>query len=565
MTVHFMNTKGKTYTQDLPFPGFMGWIKDWDLGGTYTDHITCENCNGSGLKKEFNEITLFGYNIHELSKKPVEHLAELIKKTPLLPDSPAFLKGIWNMLEQKISFMVQTGLSYIHINRFSSSLSAGEAQRIKLTTLLGNEMNNIVLLLDEPTRGLHSSEINNLTGILKNICKLNNTLIVVEHDSAFIRAADHIVELGPGPGIKGGEIIAEGNLEAIHQKNTISSKWLLSPFPSVNKVRRRPENWLKVNGAIENNLKVQSAKIPLNMLVGICGVSGSGKSTLIIDTIARALIPVKQTSSVAYEPIAPGKHDSIEGAPKKVVLVDQSVADIVDIAGYLGIDSVLHAIYLESEASVAQGFNKNIYKKSCSECKGKGIIKVSMEFLSASHIPCESCGGTGYAPEAWVVKINDLSLPELFLKNVEEIYHLWKDDDKISSILENVIKVGLGYLVFQQPPHSLSSGEAQRLKLAMALNRKTVSETLYILDEPTVGLHNEDVQNLIDALHELVKRGNSVWVVEHHLNILASCDYLIEMGPKGGPKGGKIIAEGTPEFLSTLDTPTAKSLKSILQ
>ncbi len=565
MTVRFENTKGKAYTQILPFPGFQGWVINWDIGGTYTDRLCCPGCGGSGLKPEFNEITLLGYNIHELCQISIEELNIVLKDTKEKAISIPLLRKVWYSLEQKLQFMLQTGLSYVNLGRFSSTLSAGEAQRIKLTTLLENEMNGLLVLLDEPTRGMHSTEVSNLIDALIKIKTRGNTLIVVEHDTNVMQAADTMIEIGPKAGNHGGEIVASGKLEQLLQLDTVTTKWIKSPYPYVKRTRRQPKGFVTIVNATENNLKIEKLDIPLGTLTGICGISGSGKSTLITDTIARSQIKRKQTTSVSYELMATGHYESIIGIPKKVVMVDQSKVDITNIARYIGIDKLLIEIYQSNEASFVKGLNQYSYKKNCTECGGKGNQKVDMEFMEVIHVPCEACNGTGYGLEAWEVKIKGYSYPKLFQMNLEELHQLWAEHDKIDRILGSIEEVGLSYLLLGQPPHSLSSGEVQRLKLAMALLKKERSGTLYILDEPTVGLHNEDVQLLINVLNKLVEKGNSLWVVEHHMNMLASCDYLIELGPKGGPQGGRIIAQGTPEQMSQFNTPTGKELEVILK
>jgi excinuclease ABC subunit A len=312
-----------------------------------------------------------------------------------------------------------------------------------------------------------------------------------------------------------------------------------------------------IRGASENNLKGDDIEIPLGVLVGVCGVSGSGKSTLIVDTLGRALAPKKVTTSVAYTPIDPGKHDAIEGRPEKTAVLDQSKEGIRTPAHALDLLGPLRAIYAESEDAKELGMDAAALTRECSACEGNGRIKIDMGFLPDTYETCETCQGTGYKAEAWQVRVKDRTMPELSTMTLSEIHRLFSDDDTIVRRLAPALQVGLGYLTLLQPSITLSGGETQRLKIAQELSGGTRPGTLYILDEPTVGQSLEDVDRLIDVLHQLVDAGHSVIVVEHHPMVLASCDWLVEMGPKGGPDGGKVIATGTPEELSRMATPTS--------
>jgi excinuclease ABC subunit A len=320
-----------------------------------------------------------------------------------------------------------------------------------------------------------------------------------------------------------------------------------------------------VKGAIENNLKGDNVRIPVGVLTGICGVSGSGKSTLMADTIGRILAPRKQTTSVAYEPIRPGKHDAIEGAPDRTVVVDQAKRGITTPADFLGLEKPVRDLYVRSEDSRALGIDEGQLGKNCSACGGRGSIRTDMGFLPDAIDECEACKGTGYTREAWDVRFRGVSLPELFSLTIEEAHELLGDQPRLGPILKAAIDVGLGYLVLRQPGFALSGGEAQRLKIAGELRRRGTGGTLYILDEPTVGQHMEDVARLIGVLHRVVEEGNSVVVVEHSPHVLASCDWLIELGPVGGPEGGHVVSEGTPPFVAARDTPTAPYLREALE
>lgn len=327
----------------------------------------------------------------------------------------------------------------------------------------------------------------------------------------------------------------------------------------------KPESWMTLNGAVENNLKGGEVRLPLGVLLGVCGVSGSGKSTLLIDTLGRALAPIKHTTSVAREPLDPGEHDSIRGAPRRTVVVDQGKAGIGSPLSYLGLRDHLIRVYADSEDAQAHGVDEATLGRRCTACRGRGVERLEMGFLPDVVTPCEVCGGTGLSPEAQDVRLKGVSLPELYSLTVDEVHALLPEDETLSRVLGTVREVGLGYLVMRQPGHSLSGGEAQRLKIARELCRRNAGETLYILDEPTVGQHMEDVSRLIGVLRRLVDEGNSVIVVEHHPHLLAACDHLIELGPVGGPDGGYVIASGTPEELASGETPTARYLREALE
>jgi excinuclease ABC subunit A len=475
----------------------------------------------------------------------------------------------------RLSFLLQVGLGYLHLNRVSSTLSAGEAQRIKLAGLLGSGLTALTVLLDEPSRGLHPAEVD---ALLAALCKLRdegNTVVVVEHDPVLIRAADHLIDMGPGAGIAGGEVVAQGTPEHVIKGDSVTGRWLSGVERiDVAASRREPRGWLTIRGPRAHNLSGEDVHLPLGMLVGVCGASGSGKSTLLIDTLGRALAPKKQTTSVAYEPINPGVHDAIEGAPARTILVDQARAGVTNPAAFLGLVRPVHALFGASADAKALGLSEEQLFQRCTVCRGSGSVRIEMGFLPDVHTPCEACRATGYRAEAREVRVRGVALPEVFALTVDGLYGLFGDlfgeQDRLSRSLIATRDVGLGYLVLRQPGYALSGGEAQRLKIAKELartntGRKRSSETLYILDEPTVGQHLEDVARLNDVLHRLVAQGHTVVVVEHHPHLLAACDWLLELGPGGGPDGGRVIAAGPPKVLSQGLTPIAPYLREILE
>jgi excinuclease ABC subunit A len=380
-----------------------------------------------------------------------------------------------------------------------------------------------------------------------------------------MHSADHIIDLGPGAGLAGGEIIAQGSPEEIVKANTTTGKWLQDGRKILNGSNRQPRGWMVVRGARENNLRGDDIAFPMGTLTGICGVSGSGKSTLVIDTLGRALVTKTHTSSFSREPLDPGAHDSIENAPKRTYLVDQTRRGIHSPAKYLGFEKPLLKIYANSDDAQALGLTEKELGKRCSSCRGGGRIRIEMGFLPDEWVDCETCRGTGYRQEAWEVRINGVSLPEINAMTIDEVYNHYQDEDKLAHRLDIVRQVGLGYLAWRQPAYTLSGGEAQRLKIAKELIKVTKVKTLYILDEPTVGLHLEDVARLVEVLNRLVDAGHTVVVVEHHPHLLVACDWIIELGPSGGPQGGYVIANGVPADVVKMNTPTAPYLRELLE
>ncbi|MFX1581049.1 MAG: hypothetical protein ACFFCJ_02265 [Promethearchaeota archaeon] len=572
--------KGKERQTKWKWKGFYqdeSWLFHYDIHGTYTKEVTCPECQGAGLHPEFLAVTLEGKNIFELSELPLTQLESILSQLPPIPDDIPLVETSLATIHRRLRFLRQVGIGYLHLNRPIGTLSVGEAQRIQLASLLGSDLTSITILVDEPSRGMHPSELEALLEALQELRDEGNTIIVVEHDLLLIRAADHVIDLGPKAGALGGEVVAEGTPSDIIQANTITGKWLRSEnvrSGSLEKgliqwmdTSRRwlPQNWMTVKGACENNLKGSEVRFPLNAFTGVCGVSGSGKSTLLIDTVGRALFKQLHSSSFAREPLEPGAHDSITGQPKRCIIVDQSRRGIRSPASFLNLLKPMAKIFIESDDAQALGLSEKDLTGGCSACKGRGMLRLDMGFLPNELVECETCRGTGYRPEAWNVHVRGITLPELNQLTLDEIYEQFKDESQIANSLKLAKEVGLGYLVWNQRSYTLSGGEIQRLKIAKELQKKTKETTLYILDEPSVGLHMEDVAQLITVLHRLVDAGHTVIVVEHHPHILAACDWIVELGPGGGPDGGKIIAEGPPEAVAESDTPTAPYLREILE
>ncbi len=569
--VIYRSRTGRVTERDEIYKGFYGgWINDWDFHGTYTEREPCPDCKGSRFRPEYAGVMLGGRAMHELSALPLERLSPHLAGLRI-PEKAHYAASLSTAL-RRLEFLRGVGLGYIDLARHTMTLSAGEAQRVKLAGLLGSGLTSLTVILDEPTRGMHPSEVDALARALEELRDAGNTVIVVEHDLTMVRRADHIMEMGPGAGALGGKIVVQGAPEKIMKASSPTARWLedarkafRSGHPRAAKdcgagpcaAPRPAGRWLVVESPRENNLKAGAVRFPLGTLCGVCGVSGSGKSTLVIDTIGRALAPVKHTTSMAQERIKPGAHKSLAGAPARTVIVDQSRSGITTPLSYLGLDRVLRALYAR-----AAGRGADFFSRACTACGGSGVIRTDMGFLPDVFTPCETCGGTGYPREAREIGVRGKSLPELISLTMDQILDLWEDHEPLAAPLRVCRDAGIGYLVLRQ--NRLSGGELQRLKMAAELILRSREDTLILLDEPTVGLHAEDVQRLIRLLDRLVEGGRSVIAIEHNPILLASCGWLVELGPGGGPEGGRVIAEGTPSDIAKAETPTSPYLKELL-
>lgn len=566
LNVEYVSRSARTSNRRQAFRGFYGWVGDWDFGGTYTSQAKCPECGGGRIRPEYLAVTLGQHNMARLSEMSLSELLAVLSKLDK-PNHRTQIAGYsLRTALRRLSFLQAVGLGYLNLNRLSMSLSAGEAQRIRLAGLLGSGLRFLTVLVDEPSRGLHPSEVDALASALRELRNEGNTVIVVDHDPVLIKAADHLVDIGPGPGVAGGRVVAQGSPIEVARVDTPTGRWLRGERQmDTVRERRSPREWMTVRGARANNLRGKDVRFPLGTLIGVCGVSGSGKSTLLIDTIGRAIAPVRQTTSVAYEPIQPGEHDGIDGAPARAVIVDQAKKGVSSPADFLGLEAQLRGLYAQSEDARALGVGESGFGRRCSVCGGGGVMRTDMGFLPDVMETCELCRGTGYTREAWDIRLHGASLPEILSMTMDEVLQRFGGEPGLRRVLEVTHEVGLGYLVLRQPGYALSGGEAQRLKIAKELCKQVRQETLYILDEPTVGQHLEDVARLVRVLHSLVDEGHTVVVIEHQPHLLASCDWLIEMGPGGGPDGGEVIAEGKPEDLAAGATPTAPFIKDALE
>ncbi|MFX1236248.1 MAG: hypothetical protein ACFFAS_12180 [Promethearchaeota archaeon] len=567
LKIEYENKKGQKSIKKINFLGFYEqWLRDWDVGGTYTDTKTCEECNGTKLRPKYLEVTFLEHNIHELLELPLSDLHDLIKKQSLNDLKHDFVKNSFQIVKKRLEFLNRTGLGYINLNRVAESLSAGEAQRVKLASLIGSDLSSLTVIVDEPSRGLHPTELNALLEVLLELRDKGNSVIAIEHDLLFIENADHIIDMGPGAGANGGSILVAGSPDKILKAGTITSEWLNGNKKlKIDTIRKEPTDWIRIYGARANNLKGDLVEIPRGILTGICGVSGSGKSSLIVDTLGRALVPAEHTTSVAREPTEPGVYDRIEGKFERTIIIDQNRAKISNIINFLGLHRPILKVFASTEDAKVLGLKEKDLAQKCSACKGRGYIKMDMNFLPDIIEECETCKGSGYFAEAWQIRYNDCSLAEISDLSVKETLLLFNGHDNIVSKLDLVKDAGLSYLKLNQLGRTLSGGEAQRLKVVKELAKKSNKESLYILDEPTIGQHLEEVSTLVRIVRLLIKKGHSVIVIEHHPHLLACCDWLIELGPKGGPEGGYIIAKGTPETIAKGKTPTAQFIKKVLE
>ena len=514
----------------------------------------CKTCGGQRLKKEALAVTVGGKNIAEVTELPIEKLKVFLDELTLTPHQQMIGHQILKEIKARIGFLIDVGLEYLTLARATGTLSGGEAQRIRLATQIGSGLVGVAYILDEPSIGLHQRDNDKLLATLKNLRDLGNSLIVVEHDEDTMLAADYIVDIGPGAGEHGGEVVAVGNAEEIMANPTSITGQYLSgkrkiPVP---KERKKPTGWLKVLGAAQNNLKNINVDIPLGVFTCITGVSGSGKSSLTNEILYKRL-----ARDLNRARIIPGKHKEILGMEQldKVIDIDQSPIGRTprsNPATYTGVFDLIRDLFASTADAKARGYKKgrfsfNVKGGRCEACGGDGILKIEMHFLPDVYVPCEVCGGKRYNRETLEVKYKGKSIYDVLNMTVEEALPFFEHVPSIRRKIQTLYDVGLSYIRLGQPSTELSGGEAQRIKLATELSRRSTGKTIYILDEPTTGLHFADVDKLIEILKRLAEGGNTVVVIEHNLDVIKTADYIIDMGPEGGDRGGMVIATGTPE------------------
>ena len=515
----------------------------------------CPECNGARLKKESLAVTVGGLNIYELTCRPVSEIREFFDNLTLTEKERLIAHQILKEIRARIGFLVDVGLDYLTLARSSYTLSGGEAQRIRLATQIGSGLMGVMYILDEPSIGLHQRDNGRLLRTLEKLRDLGNTLIVVEHDEETMYAADHIIDMGPGPGIHGGYVIAQGTVEDIKKCENSQTGLYLSGKKKIGipDKRRTPNGkWLKIIGARENNLKNIDVEIPLGVFAAVTGVSGSGKSSLINEILYKKL-----AADLNKARTRAGDHDHIAGVEylDKVINIDQSPIGRTprsNPATYTGVFDLIREVFAGVPEAKMRGykagrFSFNVKGGRCEACSGDGIVKIEMHFLPDIYVPCEVCKGKRYNRETLEVRYKGKNIADVLDMTVEDAMEFFKNIPRIHSKIKTLYDVGLGYLKLGQPSTTLSGGEAQRVKLATELSRKATGKTLYILDEPTTGLHIADVHRLIDVLQRLVDAGNTVVVIEHNLDVIKTADYIIDLGPEGGNGGGYVIARGTPE------------------
>lgn len=527
----------------------------------YMAERPCPKCKGNRLKKEVLSVLVDGKNIIEVTDLSINQLIDFIENIDLTEKQRFIAHEILKEIKGRATFLRDVGLDYLDLSRKAGTLSGGEAQRIRLATQIGSALVGVLYVLDEPSIGLHQRDNDRLIGTLRHLTDLGNTLIVVEHDEDTMREADHVVDIGPEAGIHGGEIVAQGTLDEIIQNpNSITGQYLSGKkkieIPET--TREGNGNYIEVLKASENNLKNINVKVPLGKFVCITGVSGSGKSTLVNDILYKGV-----ASRVNRLRQRPGKHKEITGIENidKIINIDQSPIGRTprsNPATYTGVFDLIRDLFATTNEAKARGYKKgrfsfNVKGGRCEACRGDGILKIEMHFLPDVYVPCEVCKGERYNRETLQVKYKDKSIADVLDMNVEEALSFFENIPNIRRKLETLMDVGLSYIKLGQPSTQLSGGEAQRIKLATELSKRPTGKTLYILDEPTTGLHMADVDKLIEVLQRLADTGNSIVVIEHNLDVIKTSDYIIDLGPEGGSGGGKIVATGTPEEVSKVD------------
>ena len=538
----------------------------------YMAEIECPLCHGARLRQEYLAVRIEDKNIYEVTELSTYHCLKWFEQLELNHKNKQIAEEILKEIKERLQFLINVGLDYLTLSRMAATLSGGESQRIRLATQIGSALVGVVYVLDEPSIGLHQRDNEKLLDALRGLTDIGNTLIVVEHDEDTMREADYIVDIGPGAGVHGGEIVAQGTMEDIcKRERSITGQYLSGKMKiPVPKEHRTPSGWLKLKGCRENNLKNIDVDFPVGTFTCVTGVSGSGKSSLVNEILYKIL-----SRKLNRSRLKAGKYNSIEGLEQldKVVQIDQSPigrSPRSNPATYTKVFDLIRDLYAQVPEAKMRGYSKgrfsfNVKGGRCEACKGDGTIKVQMHFLPDVYVPCEVCHGKRYNRETLQVKYKDKSIADVLDMTIEEGYHFFENMPSIRRKMETLLQVGLGYVKIGQPSTELSGGEAQRVKLATELSRRATGQTVYILDEPTTGLHTEDIRKLIEVLNQLVEQGNTIIVIEHNLDVIKTADYVIDLGPEGGHGGGEIIACGTPQEIAEVKKSyTGQFLKKIL-
>ncbi|MCW7075783.1 MAG: excinuclease ABC subunit UvrA [Candidatus Syntrophoarchaeum sp.] len=579
-----MNLRGKRMSHRLirafegVIPGMMRRYQDTGSSWSrreierYMRMIPCDACGGTRLRAVARAVTVGEMGIAEFTGLAICDALKFIRDLKLSEKDKIIAKEILREIEGRLEFLVSVGLGYLTLDRGSATLSGGEAQRIRLASQIGSGLVGVLYVLDEPSIGLHQRDNERLIETLRRLCDLGNTLIIVEHDEGIIRSADHIVDLGPGAGEHGGWVVAAGTVDEICKvENSVTGRFLLKKeIISIPKVRKKPEKgFIVVRGARENNLKNIDVSIPIGLFTCVTGVSGSGKSTLVNEILYKAL-----ARRVNRAKTYPGRHSGIDGVTliDKVIVIDQSPIGRTprsNPATYTGAFTPIRELFAKTPEARKRGykpgrFSFNVKGGRCEACEGAGFITIEMHFLPEKYVECEVCKGSRYNRETLEVKYKGKSILDVLNMSVEEAYEFFKDIPAIEKKLKTLLDVGMGYVRLGQPATTLSGGEAQRIKLSAELSKRSTGRTLYILDEPTTGLHFADVKKLLGVLFRLRDEGNTIVVIEHHLDVIKSADYIIDLGPEGGDEGGEVVAVGSPEEVAASGTYTGEWLKRVL-
>lgn len=567
VTVHYESQFGKGNVHQVAFEGLLANVNrryrecfSERMRADYEQYMRitpCALCHGARLKASSLAVTIADLNIYQATELSIEHFYHWIEEIRLTPMQHQIADEVVKEIRSRIRFMLDVGLDYLTLSRAAGTLSGGEAQRIRLATQIGSGLVGVAYILDEPSIGLHQRDNDRLIATLKHLRDLGNTVIVVEHDEDTMRAADYIVDIGPGAGSEGGEVVATGTAEEIMQNpRSITGQYLSGKLKiEVPKTRRKPNGWITVKGASEHNLKNIDVRFPLGVFTCVTGVSGSGKSSLVNEILYKTLAKKLNRARTI-----PGRYKSIEGVEQldKIIAIDQSPIGRTprsNPATYTGVFDMIRDLFAGTPDAKARGYSKgrfsfNVRGGRCEACQGDGIVKIEMNFLPDVYVPCEVCNGKRFNRETLEVKYKGKNIYDILEMTVEEALDFFKNVPSITRKIQTLYDVGLGYVKLGQPSTELSGGEAQRIKLATELSRRPTGKTIYVLDEPTTGLHFADVHKLVVMLDRLAENGNTVIVIEHNLDVIKCADYIIDIGPEGGDRGGTVIAEGTPEEVS---------------
>ena len=567
VTVHYESQFGKGNVHQVAFEGLLANVNrryrecfSERMRADYEQYMRitpCALCHGARLKASSLAVTIADLNIYQATELSIEHFYHWIEEIRLTPMQHQIADEVVKEIRSRIRFMLDVGLDYLTLSRAAGTLSGGEAQRIRLATQIGSGLVGVAYILDEPSIGLHQRDNDRLIATLKHLRDLGNTVIVVEHDEDTMRAADYIVDIGPGAGSEGGEVVATGTAEEIMQNpRSITGQYLSGKLKiEVPKTRRKPNGWITVKGASEHNLKNIDVRFPLGVFTCVTGVSGSGKSSLVNEILYKTLAKKLNRARTI-----PGRYKSIEGVEQldKIIAIDQSPIGRTprsNPATYTGVFDMIRDLFAGTPDAKARGYSKgrfsfNVRGGRCEACQGDGIVKIEMNFLPDVYVPCEVCNGKRFNRETLEVKYKGKSIYDILEMTVEEALDFFKNVPSITRKIQTLYDVGLGYVKLGQPSTELSGGEAQRIKLATELSRRPTGKTIYVLDEPTTGLHFADVHKLVVMLDRLAENSNTVIVIEHNLDVIKCADYIIDIGPEGGDRGGTVIAEGTPEEVS---------------